>query len=153
MKHHIGVIIIIKDRDRILLIQETKPECHGKWCFPVGHTEPNETTFAAAIREAKEETGYDVKVTNTLGLLTWAMDDNLRSAPVFTADITGGSPSERLINESSSVEWFTLDEIQNMAASGQLRFPRSTLSIADRLFKNQTYSTDFILDIDEGQGS
>ena len=42
----------------------------NKWGFPGGAIELGETPKMAAVREAKEETGVDVKVGNLIGLYT-----------------------------------------------------------------------------------
>lgn len=57
----------------MLLIQETKKKCYGKWYFPAGHLEPGETIEVlknknflffqqACRREVLEETGYECVV-------------------------------------------------------------------------------------------
>lgn len=51
-------IVLINDKNEVCLIQEAKSSCKGKWYIPAGRMEKNETLIEAAIREAKEETGY-----------------------------------------------------------------------------------------------
>jgi 8-oxo-dGTP pyrophosphatase MutT (NUDIX family) len=48
-----GSILITSDR-KVLVIRGRKS---GKWSFPKGHSEENESELDAAIRETKEETG------------------------------------------------------------------------------------------------
>ena len=38
---------------------------------PAGHLEPDESLQQAAIREAREETGYDVRLTGFIGAYQW----------------------------------------------------------------------------------
>lgn len=54
-------VIIELDGGRIVLI-ERKHEPHG-WALPGGFVDEGETLAAAARREAKEETGLDVEIT------------------------------------------------------------------------------------------
>lgn len=47
------------DKDRLLVIRHSES---GRWSVPGGAIEPGETPELAAIREAKEETGFDVRL-------------------------------------------------------------------------------------------
>lgn len=38
------------------MVKEAKKNCYGKWAFPAGHLEKNETIFEGVKRETKEET-------------------------------------------------------------------------------------------------
>jgi len=51
------------DTSRILLTRRSVRTYQGYWCLPGGHIELNETARQAIIREAKEETGIDLKPT------------------------------------------------------------------------------------------
>lgn len=55
--------IIIHDGKVLVIDWTTKPYI----CFPKGNIEQNETSEQAAIRELKEETGYDVRILRKLG--------------------------------------------------------------------------------------
>jgi ADP-ribose pyrophosphatase len=152
MRYHVGVAIMLQKEGKVLLVQETsKSDCEDKWCYPVGHTELGENTFAAATREAKEETGYDVELKNIIGLLNFSQDEDFRSIIVFTADIIGGDSQERDTTEIQATDWFTFTEVENLAAQGQLRFSHSTLAIIDRLASGKTYDNDLIIDMNEGR--
>ncbi|MDD5182415.1 MAG: NUDIX domain-containing protein [Candidatus Nanoarchaeia archaeon] len=54
----VSTIFIVKDR-KVLLIKHKKL---GLWLPVGGHIEPNETPEEAAVREAKEESGLDIKL-------------------------------------------------------------------------------------------
>lgn len=54
---YIVAAILINDNDEILMIQEAKASCAGKWYLPAGRVEPNENLIAAVKREVLEETG------------------------------------------------------------------------------------------------
>ena len=43
---------------KLLLIQRKNEPCKGKWAFPGGFMDIDETTIDAARRELKEETGF-----------------------------------------------------------------------------------------------
>jgi hypothetical protein len=50
-----GLIALSPDESKVLLVFEL-----GRWCFPGGAVEFNETCQEAALREAKEETGVQI---------------------------------------------------------------------------------------------
>jgi len=60
------VDIIIEVEGGIVLIGRKNPP-HG-WAIPGGFVDYGETVEAAAVREAREETGLDVKITALLGV-------------------------------------------------------------------------------------
>ncbi len=57
--------VILRHNDEndydVLLVKHTA----GHWGFPKGHVEGNETEEETAIREVKEETGYDCTIDNS----------------------------------------------------------------------------------------
>lgn len=64
LRHAVVDALIIKD-NKILMVKRGGPKWyleHGKWAMPGGFVEQNETCTQAAMREAKEETGYDCQV-------------------------------------------------------------------------------------------
>lgn len=62
----VGVGVFIQDSEgRVLL--EHRRDC-GLWSLPGGNVEPGESVKEAAIREVKEETGFDVQVTDLVGI-------------------------------------------------------------------------------------
>lgn len=57
--------IILDDQKRLLLQQRSED---GHWTLPSGAIDPGETPQEAVIREVKEETNLDVKVTSIAGV-------------------------------------------------------------------------------------
>lgn len=65
---YIVACVLINEQNEVLMIQEAKKSCAGKWYLPAGRMEAGETIVEAAIREVVEETGLDIEVTTLLGL-------------------------------------------------------------------------------------
>lgn len=63
----VDIIIEFPDRE-IVLIKRGKEPFLGGWALPGGHVEIGETVENAAIREAKEETGMDVRLDKLVGV-------------------------------------------------------------------------------------
>lgn len=57
--------LIVKD-NKLLLIDHKK---YGIWLAPGGHVEERETPDETAVRETKEETGFEVELVHSSGLV------------------------------------------------------------------------------------
>lgn len=55
--------------DAVLLIRRGTPPRLGEWSLPGGRIEPGETAIDAAIRELREETGVEARLTGLLDVV------------------------------------------------------------------------------------
>lgn len=114
----VAACVIRRDDGKYLLVQEKQKKAYGLWNLPAGHVDKGEAIEHAAIREAKEETGFDVELEHKIGIYHETVESPVRHA--FTAKIIGGDividPDEIL-----DVRWFSYDEITDMKLSGKLR--------------------------------
>jgi ADP-ribose pyrophosphatase YjhB (NUDIX family) len=114
--------VILKDeRGRYLLVQEAKEHVYGLWNWPAGKAEPGETLQETAIREAKEETGFDVRITHPKYIFKGPGRPGTSDlAHLFLAEITRGQlrhqPGELL-----DARWFSRDEIRQLSKDDKLR--------------------------------
>lgn len=103
--------VVIKKDGKFLLVQEKKLKARGLWNLPAGRVEIGDTIEQAAIREAKEETGYDVRLIRKLGVFHKSGDEAVKH--VFEAEIVGGELSFSK-EEILDVRWFGIEEINQM---------------------------------------
>src|SRR6478752_2789302 len=61
--------VIVDDRDRVLLALWNEPD-EPLWTLPGGGVDLHESAEEGAVREAREETGYDVALGRLLGVAT-----------------------------------------------------------------------------------
>ncbi|NND65875.1 MAG: NUDIX domain-containing protein [Gammaproteobacteria bacterium] len=59
--------LVVKN-DQLVLVKEKKNEIAGLWNFTLGGLEGNETVLEGAKREIEEESGYQVKMENLIGV-------------------------------------------------------------------------------------
>jgi ADP-ribose pyrophosphatase YjhB (NUDIX family) len=87
----LGVMVVVQQAERVLLTQR---EDFAVWCLPGGAAEPNEQPNLAAIREVREETGLEVRLTRLVALISrpqWGADGRLTL--VFAGEPVGGTLS------------------------------------------------------------
>ncbi len=91
--------VLARDGDgRILLVQDRED---GQWTCPGGIVEPFELPADAALREAWEETGVEVRLTGIVGVFggercggTYANGDRIAwVATIFAAQVVSGRPT------------------------------------------------------------
>lgn len=64
----LAVDVIILYKNKLVLIKRRNPPFEGKYALPGGFIEAGERVEDAAIREAKEETGLEIKLIKLLGV-------------------------------------------------------------------------------------
>lgn len=116
----VGVVAgcVIQQDDRYLMVQEKQPKVYGLWNLPAGYVDKDEEVEHAAVREAKEETGYDVKLDGLVGVYHDTTKEPVKH--VYRAHIIGG---ELAVEEDEilDVAWLTYDEIKDLNKEGKLR--------------------------------
>lgn len=119
----IAGVVICQD-DKFLLVQEKQQKAYKQWNLPGGRVDVGETIEQAAIREAKEEAGYDVELGQELIVLH--LDIKTPVLHVFAATIVGGSlafPEDEILD----AKWFSYEELTKL----DLRNTRYVLGAID----------------------
>ncbi len=104
-----GVVI---DSGKVLLVTGIQGAI---WSFPKGHVEIGETTEEAAIREVREETGYDVEILKRLTDVTYTnkeTGDSIRVAMFKMRPIKDTGIKEVDVQ----TKWFPIEEAKQFLA-------------------------------------
>ena len=114
-----GVVI---EKDGKVLFQRRSD--NGKWGLIGGLVEMNETYAQAAVREAREETGLEVKLDSFLGIfhnhnMVWNNGDAAHViSAMYTAGVVHGEP--RIDEESYELRFFGKDELPEIFAEDHI---------------------------------
>lgn len=99
--------IIRNEHDQIVLVRRAIQPGYGKWVFPGGFVDRGEAVLTAAIREAREEAGVDIRIDRLLNVYSYP-----GLAPViivYLATMTGGVLM--CDDEGFEVRFFALSDI------------------------------------------
>lgn len=101
--------VMLQD-NKILLVREKNQDYYK---IPGGKIEDRETPEQAAIREVKEETGFDVSLQIKLGEYDFVFKNRLFFLHVYIAQIESGNLSPRNTKEETinTVEWLPVDAL------------------------------------------
>ena len=134
----VASVSVVRDGS-VLMVREGKASAKDLWNFPSGHVEFGEDILAAACRECKEETGLDVKLTNTTGIYNF--ESNTHDQVIlfnFTAEVIGGIQNVGLYPDVSEATWMKLSELVEMDDK-ELRESRVIRQITHNLMSHQFY--------------
>jgi 8-oxo-dGTP pyrophosphatase MutT (NUDIX family) len=117
------VTVLPVDRRGRLLLARHAGHADG-WGTVGGAVDPGESPAEAAVREAREEIGVDVRLGRLLGVLggpdyevTYPNGDRVAYVPaVYQAEIVAGSPAPN-DGELSEIAWFTREELRSVPLS------------------------------------
>jgi 8-oxo-dGTP pyrophosphatase MutT (NUDIX family) len=117
----IAGVLLRDEQGRYLLVQEAKAAVRGLWNWPAGHVDPGETLQQAAAREAKEETGYHVRITDEKPVYVGPGHGGTTNiVHLFRGEITAGNLKHQP-GELLDARWFGPDEVKRLDREGKTR--------------------------------
>jgi 8-oxo-dGTP pyrophosphatase MutT (NUDIX family) len=116
--------IMTDDRGRILLQRRSDS---GNWALPGGAMDIGETFAQSAIREVKEETGFDVRIDHVIGIYSdpahvFAYDDGevrQEFSICLACTIVGGAL--HVSGESTAVKFFSVADLPDLQMHESIR--------------------------------
>lgn len=116
-------VVIVDERDRVLLALWNEVD-EPMWTLPGGGVDLDETPEEGAVREAREETGYEVELGRLLGVDTnlVAPGDRLTVTDrwhkgvrvVYEATVVGGELTAEVGGTTDEARWFPRSEVPGL---------------------------------------
>lgn len=130
---------IVFKENKILMVKETKKECYGKWAFPAGHLEENESILEGVIRETKEETGCDIQLKKVFPIIT--TNKNIIMIHILAELINDTNEYDR--SEIMETKWIDVEQLKKMKEESLRSYPVVNL-IINSLEEKRLYELDII---------
>ena len=99
--------IISGDDGRVVLVRRAIEPGYGLWVFPGGYVDRGEDIRAAALREAREEAGLDVRLDGLINIYSYPGRPLI--IIVYAASLVGGELCHD--EECLEAQWFAADDI------------------------------------------
>lgn len=98
--------------NQVVVLDKVKKEGWEGLTFPGGKVEENESMMAAAIREAKEETGLDIENLKFVGFITWLGKEYKDTGLLYeTSDYKGELVAK---NREGNLSWIDYEKFKKM---------------------------------------
>lgn len=121
----IGTGILAEINGKVVLARRGINPGKNKWCFPSGFLEFDETPAQGALREFKEETNLDAKITQLVDVIYYNAD--FRGAGImilYRGEVVGGTPIA--MDDVVEVAYFGKD---NLPADDDIAFESNRLAL------------------------
>jgi len=124
---HVAVGVILREHQYFLTKRLENAHQGGKWEFPGGKVEKNETTAQALHRELQEEIAIDILSCQPLIEINHDYGDKKVFLDVYLVEHFQQEP---IAQEGQQSAWFTLAELE------KLDFPEANKAIIKKLKEN-----------------
>ena len=121
---HVAVGVILRDQQILLALRDGKQHQGGKWEFPGGKVEPDETVQQALVRELQEEVAIEVSASEAFMQLQYAYPEKTVLLDIYLVTAFTGEPHGR---EGQPLRWVPVAELH------QLTFAEASQPIVERL--------------------
>jgi 8-oxo-dGTP diphosphatase len=126
---HVAVGVVLRGTQVFISLRADNAHQGGKWEFPGGKVEANETVLDALRRELQEEIGILVQSSEPLLVIEHDYGDKLVKLDVHSVSAFNGEPEGK---ENQQTRWV---EVSALEAS---EFPAANVAIIDALQQKYT---------------
>ena len=120
----VAAYALVLDADERVLLALWNEGDQPEWTMPGGGVELDETVEEAAVRELREETGYDVELGRLLGVDSHVVPPEGRMRPstrpmksvrvVFEARVVGGELRHEVDGTTDEARWIPLADVPSL---------------------------------------
>jgi len=137
----VAAYAVVVDEGRLLLSHWAEGDLSG-WSMPGGGLEPGEHPEQAAVREVREETGYDVELDELLGIdsVVFRSADRVIPGPdlhalriVYRAHVVAGVLTHEADGSSDEAAWVPLDQVDDLDRVGLVDVARRLAGLPVRV--------------------
>ena len=123
----VGVGVAIVDFGKVVLVKRGAEPALGKWSFPGGAVELGEVVQDAAVREAKDECGLDIKLVDGKPIDAYDIliqDETGRLRYHYVLLLFLARPEDgnlKPISDVTDAKWVPLNEVENYDLTESVR--------------------------------
>ena len=114
---------LLSDADGRVLLALWNEEHERRWTLPGGGVDLHETASEAAVREVREETGYEIELVRVLGVDTFVVPGELADGGgrplksvrvVFEGRVVAGELTNEVDGTTDEARWIPLAEVAGL---------------------------------------
>ncbi|MEE2525242.1 NUDIX hydrolase [Hyphobacterium sp. HN65] len=111
--------VVCRRGDDVLLVKRGREPLKGKWSIPGGKMDFGETVREAALRELKEETGVEARITRLIDVVDSVMGDRHYVLIDFEAEWISGEPEAA--DDADAAEFVAVEEAMQRVSWDETR--------------------------------
>ena len=109
----VGVGVMVVEDGRLLLVRRAMEPEKGRWSLPAGYLDQGEAPIETAVREAREETGLQVRVTGLVDVFHNPPGAGASVFLLYRAERESGEPVPG--DDADAAAFFGRDELPPLA--------------------------------------